>query len=71
MPAPALPPNTSFPDRKSAFDRLSVDATSPATSITASRPNTMPFGLMRNTRPFDCSVPRIWLGSPPTTRFST
>src|SRR5262245_9006098 len=31
----------------------------------------MPFGLMRKTRPFDCSWPRIDDGSWPTTRLST
>ena len=30
-----------------------------------------PFGLIRNTWPFDCSAPRIWLGSCPVMRFST
>jgi len=31
----------------------------------------MPFGLMMNTRPLDCRLPRIWLGLPPVTRLST
>ena len=53
------------------MEMFSVEATRPATSTTAPRPNTMPFGLIRNTRPFDCREPRIWLGSPPVTRFST
>src|SRR5512141_1871241 len=31
----------------------------------------MPFGLRRNTRPFDCRAPRISDGLTPTTRFKT
>jgi hypothetical protein len=31
----------------------------------------MPFGLIRKTLPFDCSAPRIFVGSWPMTRFST
>ena len=60
-----------FPARKSAFDIFSVDATRPATLTCEPAPNTMPFGLIRNTRPFDCRAPRIWVGSPPVTRLST
>src|SRR5258708_31303098 len=49
----------------------SVDATSPFTSTRDPAPNTMPFGLTRKTRPFDCNAPRICDGSCPTIRFST
>ena len=49
----------------------SVEATKPAVSIFAPGPNTMPFGLMRNTRPLEDSWPRISDGLRPTTRFST
>ena len=59
------------PARKSVSDSPSVDAVSPLTSMRASRPNMMPFGLSRNTWPFDCSAPRTWLGSCPVMRFST
>ena len=40
-------------------------------SIVDPAPKTMPLGLISNTWPFDCSVPRITEGFPPTTRFST
>src|SRR5688572_24344672 len=74
-PAPGTSVNLSLPARKSAFDRLSELATRPATSTRAPAPNRTPFGLIRNTRPFDCNVPRITEGSitpaDPVTRFST
>jgi hypothetical protein len=60
-----------LPARKSASLSCKVEAVNPATSTRASRPNRMPFGLITNTRPFDCSAPRIWLGSWPTMRLST
>src|ERR1039458_5638286 len=59
------------PARKSALLRLRVEATSPATSTVAPAPKTMPPGLMRNTRPLDCSVPRILEGLLLMTRLST
>ena len=46
-PAPGWPENDNRPARKSAFDRLSVDATKPATSTVAPGPNAMPMGLIR------------------------
>ncbi len=73
MTAPAMSPALKFilPARKSWFDSARLDATSPATSTRASRPNSTPFGLISNTLPFDCSEPRIWLGSWPVMRFNT
>jgi hypothetical protein len=70
-PAPGTSVNFSLPARKSAFERLRVDATSPATSICAPAPKRMPLGLMRNTRPFDCRAPRIEEGFCAMTRFNT
>ncbi len=71
--APAWSPALKFilPARKSWFDSARLDATRPATSTRASRPNSTPFGLIRNTLPFDCKEPRILLGSCPVMRFST
>src|SRR5262249_29303460 len=51
--------------------RLSVEATSPATSILAPWPTRIPDGLMRNTLPLDVSVPSNSDGSGPTTRLRT
>ncbi len=48
-----------------------VVASRPPTSTCASRPNTMPRGLVRNTRPFASRRPKIWLGSEPVTRFTS
>ena len=59
------------PARKSWSLRLSVEATSPATSIRAPCPTSTPLGLIRNTLPFEDSVPRMTEGSKPTTRFRT
>ena len=67
--APAL--NLLRPSRKSASAMFSVDAVNPATSMREPCPNMTPFGLIRKTLPFDCSAPRIWLGSWPTMRLST
>ena len=61
----------SLPARKSSLDRLSVEATSPATSMRAPCPTRMPDGLMRKTLPFDVSVPSSCEGSAPMTRLST
>src|SRR6185295_15121775 len=73
-PAPGTSVKRSRPPRKSAFERLSDEATSPATSICEPAPNMIPLGLIRKTRPFDCRAPRITDGSigppAPTTRFS-
>src|SRR5271170_3965806 len=71
LPAPAVAVKLSFPPRKSWSDKLSVEATSPATSTRLPAPNKMPLGLIRNTRPFDCNVPRMIEGSMPVTRFNT
>jgi len=69
---PGTASNCIRPARKFAFEILSVEATSPATSMVAPAPNTTPLGLMRNTRPLDESVPRISeTPPPPVTRFMT
>src|SRR5688572_8899996 len=74
-PAPGTSVKRSRPARKSAFDRSSDETTSPATSTCEPAPNTIPLGLIRKTRPFDCKTPRITEGSivppAPTTRFNT
>src|SRR5262249_10432821 len=70
-PAPGTSVNLSLPARKSWFERFRLVATRPATSTCAPEPNTMPDGLMRNTRPFDCNAPRIWEGLPAATRVRT
>ena len=71
--SPALSPAWKFhlPLMKSSLLMFNVDATKPFTSTCAPCPNTMPFGLTRNTRPFDCSAPRMREGSWPMMRFST
>jgi hypothetical protein len=69
--ASGVGPKRSLPVRKSASMMLSVDATRPAVSMWAPAPNTMPFGLIRKTRPLELSVPRIAEASPLTTRLST
>ncbi len=71
LPSLPVPSKRLRPERKSASDMRSVEAAKPATSIIAPWPKTMPFGLTRNTRPLDRSLPRICVGSCPTTRFST
>ncbi len=68
---PAAASKTRRPARKSSLAMLSAEATRPFTSTCAPAPNTIPFGLTRKTRPFDCSAPRICEGSWPTIRFST
>ena len=50
---------------------MSDETTNPATSTCEPLPNTMPLGLIRNTRPLDCSAPRMLDGSAPVTRLST
>ena len=76
-PSPAPPPGGEgflkfrVPARKSALERLSVEATKPGTFILAPCPTSIPAGLMRNTRPFDVSVPSSEEGSAPMTRFNT
>ena len=70
-PADAGPAKLSRPARKSASPRSRVEATRPPTSIRAPWPKTIPFGLIRNTRPFDCSRPSRLDGSWPTTRLRT
>ena len=39
--------------------------------MTESRPKTIPWGLIKNTRPFERKLPRMLDTSPPTTRFNT
>ena len=48
-----------------------VDATSPATSTRASRPNSTPYGFNSHTAPLLLSRPAICDGSFPSTRLST
>ena len=53
---------------------FSVEATKPCVSMTLPAPNTIPLGLIRNTRPLEPRVPSIWLlwlGLPAWTRLST
>ena len=71
LAAPVVSVKRRWPARKSEFDKFSVEATSPATSTVEPAPNSTPFGLIRKTRPFDCSVPNMTDGSAPTTRLST
>src|SRR5438132_14380847 len=60
------------PAIKSASLMSWVLARKPAVLTTAEGPNRIPSRLMRNTRPFAVSVPRISEGpSPPVTRLST
>ena len=70
-PAVAPAVKARLPDRKSSFDKPRLDATRPFTSTFAPWPKTMPFGLIRNTLPFDSRLPRILLGSCPVMRLST
>src|SRR5690242_13228403 len=70
-PSPPPPTKRMRPLVKSASLMLRVEAAKPATSITAPAPNAIPEGLMRKTRPFDCSVPRMLEGFCDTTRLST
>ncbi len=70
-PAPGAEVKFRRPERKSAFDRFRLEATRPAVSITEPAPKTMPFGLIRKTRPLDCSVPRIEDGFCVVTRLRT
>ena len=71
LPASSPPVKFRLPLRKSSLDRFSVLATSPATSIRAPCPKSTPLGLIRNTLPLDCRLPRMSEGSTPVTRFST
>src|SRR5882672_2372008 len=71
LPSAPLPVKRMRPLTKSASLMLSDDAAKPATSITALLPKAMPDGLIRKTRPFEVSWPRISEGFWPTTRFST
>src|SRR5215217_4436601 len=50
---------------------FSVEAMKPAVFTTEPAPKTIPFGLIRNTRPFEPSRPRMLEASWPTTRLST
>ena len=68
MPFLWLPSKLNFPARKLASEMLSVEAMKPAVSMRAPCPKTIPLGLIRKTRPFELSCPRILLASPPTTR---
>ncbi|OEZ98399.1 hypothetical protein DUGA2_57040 [Duganella sp. HH101] len=63
LPAVAAPLKLFLPARKSAFDIARLDATRPLTSTREPAPNSTPFGLIRNTLPFDCSEPRMRVGS--------
>ena len=70
---PATAPALKFilPARKSLSEIARLEATSPFTSTREPAPNSMPLGLTRNTRPFDCSAPRISEGCWPVMRLST
>ena len=70
-PAPGVSPNLKRPARKSWSLSFSDDTTRPATSTCEPLPNRIPLGLIKNTRPFDCSCPRMRDGSLPVTRLST
>ena len=70
-PAPGVSVKRRRLFKKSASDRRKVEATRPATSTCDPAPNTMPLGLIRNTRPLDCRLPRMTDGSTPVTRLST
>ena len=70
-PAPGVSPKRRRPAKKSWSLSLSDDTTRPATSTCEPLPNTMPLGLIRNTRPLDCKAPRMREGSLPVTRLST
>src|SRR6516225_6227603 len=74
-PAPGVSVKRILPERKSASDRLRLEATKPATSMRALAPIAMPLELSRNTRPLEDSTPSITLCgiAPllPTTRFNT
>ncbi len=71
LPASALGAKLKRPARKSWLLRLSVEATSPATSMRAPGPIRMPLGLTRKTRPFEVSAPRMTERSGPMTRLRT
>ncbi len=71
LPAAASPLKLFLPARKSAFEIARLDATRPLTSTREPAPKITPFGLIRNTLPFDCSEPRIWVGLWPVMRLST
>src|SRR5688572_24829722 len=64
-------PGQPRPDKKCASDMFVALTVNAAVSTTAPGPNTTPLGLIRNTRPFEVSCPRILEMSGPTTRFST
>ena len=72
MPAaPGVSVKRSRLAKKSSLDKRKVLATNPATSTCEPGPNTMPLGLTKNTRPLDCSAPKMRDGSTPTTRLNT
>jgi hypothetical protein len=48
-----------LPASQSALLRLSVEVTSPATSMRALWPNSTPFGLSNQTRPLLLRLPRM------------
>ncbi len=55
---------------KSASLMFNVEAVKPPTLTCEPLPNSTPLGLRMNTCPFALRLPRIWLGSCPSTRFS-
>ncbi len=68
--APVSPPlKLGLPAMNAASVTFCVLATKPPlTLIKPSEPNTMPFWLIKNTRPLPNKVPSIWLGRLPVTR---
>ena len=62
------PPKTSRPASASASLMRRVDAVKPAVSTTAPAPTVMPAGLTSTSRPLEPSVPKMALGSGPSTR---
>src|SRR3972149_3469071 len=70
---PATAPARKFclPATKALSETASVEATRPCTSMRAEGPKTTPFGFTSQTRPLDCSTPRIDEASGPRTRLRT
>ena len=65
-----LPSNFRRPAMKSAWLMPRVLATRPPTFTCAPGANSTPFGFTKNTWPVLVSLPKIWLASVPSTRFS-
>jgi len=70
LPAPPPLVKMYLPDRKLESEMLRVDATMPPTSTCEPRPNSTPFGLTRNSCPFDDKRPKISEALLPSTRLS-